>query len=264
MEKVKWKGPYENIVATDAKIYHPPVFVPVKPPGCFIFNDGTTLNWSIDQLYGWLKGPNYDPVNNPDDLVRAKISPFTQYLPWNGFNLGNYMNLALSAEVGKLFILDPDVVKCSFYFESPDLNSNPQWQNAKGYNLDIHRLFFSSYLAVGNPPSKVFYSVQLQAKITKIDTATGQIINDPSTNLPYFLYAEWDNANQKFVDHAVDYDKNYNLTFKPSILENPPAGEATKIHKVRIRCTMMGYLGKGQGEVTGGGQWLIGNVCPEL
>jgi hypothetical protein len=266
------KGPHKIVPTKPSRSN---IFIPttmtavVMPPmttgGCFRFDVGGAQYWNIDQLYGWLKGPNYNPTTNPGDLIWKKITPVTQYLPGNGFSIVNYQNQDLSAYVQQPFlILDPNVVKCSFIFESPDLSYNTTWQNAKGYSLNILRTFISHLLWANNNPNLTIYSAQLELQIYRIDKTTGQNKIDPSTNLPFFTYAQYDDAKQQFIDTPIDYNTKKSLTFKPSILTNPPISEETRIFKLRIRCTMWGYLGPGELENAYGGYWILSDICPEF
>lgn len=77
-----------------------------KPSGCFKFNDGTTQNWTLDQLY---------------DSDSKSFKKVAAYFP---FVLFNSQNIALAASVDPLLVLDKTVKKCDIYFDSPDLSSN--------------------------------------------------------------------------------------------------------------------------------------------
>jgi hypothetical protein len=186
-----------------------------------------------------------------------------QYSP--DFLLGNSQNRALVANVAILWIFDQSIERVSFYLESPDLSADPQWQAAKGFSLDLHRLFVSHMGAVDNPPggTPIYYSAQLQMRIQKNDTATGKPKIDPTTGKPYFLYAPIDETTKQHIIEPIKHNVNRNLEFKPTILTTPYPGETIKLLQVRVRCTMLGHIKTTPGVPHyGGGSWLIGNVCP--
>jgi hypothetical protein len=252
-----WDLPFEEAKPSVSAKEIPDVVAKLQPAGCFQFNDGTVQNWTLNQLYGWSQNAT------TKQWTRTLLTPFTQYLPWNGFLLSNYQNLSLSAYVNKLLILDQNIEFCDLFFESPDLTTLTPWQNTKGYSIDVHRLFFSHWLMINNYPSKPpFYTVQLQMYVIKKDKKTGKTLTDSSTGKPYFLWAEYDTTQNKYIEHAIDHNKNYHLSFTPAQLSNPPQNQEISIYKTRLRCRMPGYLGQGQGEGAGGGNWLIGNICP--
>jgi hypothetical protein len=252
-----WEFPFEDVEPSLAATEIPDLTVGPQPVGCFRFANGTTQNWTLNQLYGWSQHPT------TKKWTRTQLSAFTQYQPWTGFVLSNHHNLALSAYVNKLFVLDPSIAFCDIFFESPDLSTNTQWANVKGYTLDVHRMFFSHWLMINNysnqPP---FYTVQLQMYVIKKEKSTGKTLIDTTTGNPYFLWAECNPTTQQQIEHPVDYNQNYHLSMQPTQLTTPSKTLDITLYKVRIRCRMLGYLGAGQGELAGGGHWLIGNVCP--
>jgi hypothetical protein len=252
-----WDLPFEEKKPSLSAKEIPDLVAEPKPAGCFLFDDGTVQNWTLNQLYGWSQN------STTKQWTRTLLKPFTQYLPWNGFILSNHQNLSLSAYVNKILILDQNTEFCDIFFESPDLTTLSPWQNTQGYSIDTHRLFFSHWLMINNYPNKPpFYTAQLQMYVIKKDKKTGKTLIDSSTGKPYFLWAEYDTTQNTFLEHTIDYNKNYHLTFKPSQLTNPPKDQEINIYKARLRCRMPGYLGQGQGEGAGGGHWLIGNICP--
>jgi hypothetical protein len=232
-----WDFPFEEVAPSVSATEIPDLTAEPQPVGCFRFTDGTTQNWTLTQLYGWSQHPT--------------TKQWTR------------TNLALSAYVNKLFILDPTIAFCDIFIESPDLSTNKQWANVKGYTLDVHRLFFSHWLMLNNHPNQPpFYTVQLQMYVIKKEKITGKTLVDASTGKPYFLWAEYDATKQQQIVHPVDYNQNYHLSMQPTQLTAPSKTLDITLYKVRVRCRMLGYLGKGQGELAGGGHWLIGNVCP--
>ncbi|MBL4556682.1 MAG: hypothetical protein JKP98_04270 [Rhodobacteraceae bacterium] len=230
--------------------------------GCFDFADGTLQGWTLDQLYGWREVPTKaDPTKT--EWQRAKLTPFTHYLPGQGFTLGNHQKLALSASVQTIYVLDPKVEVCDIFLESPDLSADPHWAGATGFRIDLHRFFCISWFKMNNPKGKPpFYTAQLQMRVRKTDKATGKVLVSEETGQPFFLYGEYDPVAQQFIGHAIDHDRNYRLTFAPAELAAPPDGIAITLLQLRVRCRFPGYVGPGLGEGASGGPWLIGNVCP--
>lgn len=205
---------------------------PPKPAGCFLFDDGTTQNWVLDQLYETTSKP------------QKKLTPFTHPTTGQffGFVLSNSQNLALAASAMPLVIADPNVKQCDIYLESPDLSLNPNWQNIVGYCIDLYRTVTSPCGESTNPS----FFAQLQLRV--VDTS----------NKPH-LFVEWDATKKDYILHPIKLLTHYHFTWKPSFLINTKY----KVQKIRIRLTMPNLTGYGAGECAIAGKWLIGNVCPE-
>jgi hypothetical protein len=203
---------------------HVPPTVTLKRSGCFRFDDGTTKNWTLDQLYD------------------AETSPLKKVPAYFPFVLHNSQNLALAASVSPLLVTDPNCNKCDIYFDSPDLSSNADWQGISGYSLDVYRLLAS---LCGD--FEELYRTQLQ--LVLID----------STDNSEHTFGEYDETNNTFISHPIKLATPYHFVWKPSVLSN----SKYKVKKLRVRMTMPGYLGPGGGECAPRGKWLIGNVCPE-
>lgn len=203
---------------------HIPEMVTLKRTGCFRFNDGTTQNWTLDQLYD------------------AEISPLTKVTAYLPFVLHNSQNLALAASVSLLLVTDPNCNKCDIYFDSPDLSSNPDWQGISGFSVDVYRLIGSLCWDFED-----LYRTQLQ--VVLIDT----------TDNSMHTFGEYDETNNTFISHPIKLATPYHFVWTPSVLSD----SKYKIKKLRLRMTMPGYLGTGGGECAPQGKWLIGNVCPE-
>ena len=249
---------FEKILSKSAKEIEGPDYYPgpSKPAGCFRFDDGTTQGWTLNQLYGWY-------INPQKKWELKKITSF--FMPFYHYNS---QNLAFAVANNNLIIFDKNVVRCVIYLESQDLSKDTNWQNIKGYSVDVHRLFFT-WIMQGNPwekdqktgkpiidpktgkPKLIWppqYSAQLQMKVV-----------DTSDNSPHH-WAEFDQKAQQFIIHPIEFNQNYHLTFKPAQLSNPKMGPYI-VKQVRIRITMPGYIDNG--ELLCSGKWLIGNVCPE-
>jgi hypothetical protein len=71
----------------------------------------------------------------------------------------------------------------------------------------------------------------------------------------------YDMANKKFIDEPINLmPAKYHLEFRPNMISNPPPDEEIKIRRLRVRCSMLGYVGNL--EYAGYGDWIIDNVCP--
>lgn len=204
---------------------NPETAVPKKLAACYRFNDGTTQNWVLDQLY--------DSKPDPKTNTQKKIAA---YFP---FVLLNSQNIALAASVDPLIVTDPTVMQCDIYFDSPDLSMNADWQGIDGYSLDLYRT-----LASEGWDSEDLYLTQMN--IVLIDTTDNSL----------HTFGE---HNGDFIFHPIKYKTPYHFIWKPSVLSDPKY----KVKRLRIRMTMPGYLGPGGGELAPKGKWLIGNVCPE-
>ena len=205
---------------------------PAPPAGCFKFNQGTTQNWTLDQLYD----TNSKPYKKVTTFVPGNPPTYQTYTP---FVLQNANNIALEANTGLYLVSDKNVTSCDIYFESPDLTNNKNWQNISGYSLDIRREFTSP---CGDLPKKYF--VQLQLKV--IDTS------DNSEH----LFAETVGATNQWMFHEIKLQKPYHFTWKPPFLKD----KKYKVKQIRIRCTMPGWVSSG--ECAYRGSWKIGNICP--
>lgn len=205
----------------------------VKPKyqvfGCFEFKDGTVQNWKLGQLY--------DTNSSPYTKVKAAKTtpPYTDYTP---FALANHQNIGLEASTNLYLVPDSKVKSCDIYFESPDLTKNKDWQNIKGFELDLRREFFSP---CGDNPSS--FTAQLQMKV--IDSANKE-----------HHKGEYDPSTGKFIFHTIKLNTPYHFKWEPPFLTE----ESYTVKQVRIRCTMPGYISTG--ECFYRGKWKIGNVCP--
>lgn len=211
----------------------------VKPPGCFKFNDGTTQNWTLDQLYD----TNSTPLKKITTFIPGTPPTYKTYTP---FSLANHQNIALEANAGLYLVSDKKVKSADIYFESPDLSKDTNWQNIVGYSIDVRREFYSPCF---DTPKSCF--AQLQLKM--IDTS------DNSAH----LLAETDKAG-KFKFHELKLNTPYPLEWKWGKKLKVGGKFLTssdyKVEHVRVRFTMPGWIG--EGECFYRGKWKIGNVCP--
>ncbi len=177
--------------------------------GSYDFNDGTTQGWTIDQMY-----------------VTATQQKYT---PASGYVLGN-INNTLAPYTSAL--LHGSTSNCEFFLESPDVSSNPDWQNLTGYSIEVTRNMTSP--CWGDFPD--LWYVQLQAKV--IDTADGNKEK---------LFAEHDGSNFVFHEIYSTYQL-YPIIWSDWSLPSPQY----IIKQIRLRIL-------GPGDVSPGECWYRGN-----
>ena len=178
-------------------------------PGCFNFDDGTIQNWTIDQLYETATGNTITKYYSP--LVLS--------------NTNKQLYAGAAGYPNNYFLIDQSVASADFYFESPDLSNNSNWQNIDGYKIDLGRLFYSK---CWNPTGKFFAQVQMR-------------VIDTSDNNKVKLFAEYSGGN--YVFHPMDdYSGTMKqITWKPSFLSDPKY----KVKQVRIRISGLHNGGNG-------------------
>ena len=215
------------------------IFKYIKPAGCFLFNDGTTQNWTLDQLYDTYS----NPLKKITTIVPGNPPTYKSYTP---FTLANYQNIALEADAGFYLVGDQNVKSADIFFVSPDLSTNASWQNLTGFTADARREFTGK---CGDPTNSFF--VQLQMKIVLTSDKSEHVI------------AQKDNAG-KFVFQEMKLNTPYALSWnwgKQLVVDNKPlAASNYKIKEIKIRFSMPGYVSSG--ECNYYGKWKIGNVCP--
>jgi hypothetical protein len=193
-------------------------------------NDGTTEGWTIDQLY------------DTNDPTLTKISPYTvppnQFL---GFTLGNANSLALSASANPFALPGSTAKSLDFYLESPDLSGRTDWKSLNGYSLDLQRRFFS--LCV-DPP----HFVQLRARLWDKKKKTIR------------TYAEWDAKAKQHIFHQIKALQPYHFAWTAPEFADPNL----ELRFLRVRFTQPTLAQPGGGECLPKGEWLLGNVSPEL
>jgi len=199
--------------------------IPLWRTGTFLFTDGTTQGWTLDQVY---------------DTSSQK-----QLTIVSGFTLGNSQKLALAASACPLTVME-NVGQCDIYFESPDLVQNAHWQQIAGYSLSLQANFCSPCYDISAPG---LFFVQLQ------------LVTIDGSGTPH-LFAEVDPATKKFLLHPVSLSKQHDLTWKPNLFADPQY-KGHKVKQLRVRCTTPHITGLGAYECGVCGKWLIGNVSPE-
>lgn len=223
-EWLEWDKPITILSLHAQEIHIPDEILRVRKQGCFRFDDGTTQNWKLDQLYD--------------------ADSFKKINPYSGFTLGNSQYLALAATASPLLFYDTAVELCEIYLESPDLLLDANWQNISGYSIDLQRGITSLCGESHNPT----YFAQLQIRLVDSE--------DDSE----YLYGEWDARTDKHIFNPVKLNQPYHFTFKPTVLSDPK----WKVKQLRVRLVMPNVnKGFGAGECALKGSWLIGNVCPE-
>lgn len=197
----------------------------VTKKGCFKFNDNSTQNWKIDQLF--------------DLKTNIKYTPITANKKFYGFTLVNSNNLALSARAND-GVLMPASNAASYYIrlESPDLLSNPDWQGVSGYSIDIYRMLTAP---CGDPP----YYVQLQMDIVDSKNEVRTLAESNGTQKNDFVYHQILLETPYHLVWTFAMDKSYKVKCLRILLVGPC------VAPVQGEC----FLAKGE--------WLIGNVCPE-
>ncbi|HFD16826.1 MAG TPA: hypothetical protein ENJ38_11045 [Rhodospirillales bacterium] len=142
--------------------------------GCFLFRDGTTQGWTLEQLF--------DPYNGDTPL---KIL--------TGFTLSNSQNRALAAAASPLTVRDKGITACGIYLLSPDLTKEEAWQGIKGYRLALQANWLSPCYLVHKG-----YKFQMQVVLTDpkgkdhtfAEAHAGQfVMHDIKPNLPHQF--EW-------------------------------------------------------------------------
>ena len=102
--------------------------------GCFSFNKGTQ-GWTLDQLY--------DIDLNQSQIIKDDKHNTSQVkIPYEPFKFSNNPD-ELIAYPSVYQVPDSTVNNCLFYFVSPVLYDDPNWQNIAGFRFDITRSFTS-------------------------------------------------------------------------------------------------------------------------
>jgi hypothetical protein len=101
--------------------------------GCYSFNDNTKQGWTLDQLY--------DIDLNQSQIIKDNLHLMSQVkIPYEPLELTCNQGF-LQASTLNYQIPDSLVSNCLFYFVSPDLTGNPDWQEIIGFSFDITRNF---------------------------------------------------------------------------------------------------------------------------
>jgi hypothetical protein len=228
---IDWNKPETVVTKLAREIDIPAVLAKFMKPGTFKFNDGTTQGWKIDQFY------------DSSGKILTKIPPFTDPTTsqYYGLSLSNSQNLALAAGAYPLVVTGTQAPSLDFYLESPDLANDQDWQDMKGYSLDLHRNFLSY---CGDLPG---YFVQLQMQVWD------------KTKKTIRTFAEWDEKTETFIFNEVMAGKPYHFTWINTVLSDTNL----VLRYLRIRCTLPHFSTSGSGECLPKGCWLFGNIGPE-
>jgi hypothetical protein len=199
--------------------------------GCFFFNDNTTQNWKVFQAYDLDTHIKYEPYVDIGNN-------------FHGFTLANVNNMGLCACADNNFYIPTTKLKSYYiYLESPNLDSNPNWQAMSGYSVDVRRTLTAP---CGDGP----YYVQLQAAV----------VNTSGTSKARKIrtLAECD-ENNEFVFHPIKLHQNYHIRWKFE------KAKTDAVVYVRIILVGLYNASPGQGEcVLAKGRWCVANVCPEI
>jgi hypothetical protein len=243
-EEVKWVGWNKSFIITvlaviSALILAGVIIVKqVTRSGCFLFNDGTTQKWTLDQLYD----TNSNPIKKITTFVPGSPPKYITYEP---FTLTNHNNSSLEANASFYLVSDKKIKNADIFIESPDLSNDSGWQNIEGYRFELTREFFSPCYNLEN-----FYFAQLQIRII-----------DVSDNSEHLL-AETDNTgNFKFhkLTKSSKYTLEWNWGKQIKLGGKLLSSSEYKVKAIRIRITLPGYIG--DGECAFKGSWKIDNVC---
>ncbi len=200
--------------------------------GCFFFTNGEIQGWTIDQLYAFEEGElRKITVDGPDD-------PETK-IPYEPFELSNIPDM-IQAYASEFQITDSTAEHCKFYFTSPDLSEDPNWQDIIGFRFNINREFKSHTID--------WYSHKVFAEILAVD-------ENGSEEILHETYFETDEMNYLEIDN---FGVPYFFRCIPVELKNP-TGKYT-IKQLRIGCVIKGFNYNPNVQFKGG--WKITNVCP--
>jgi len=227
-----------------------------KAPGCFTFDDGTAQNWTLMQFYETDSIPAiYDESSTYKKImhVTAGNPPKTNaFLP---YILANHQNIALEANTGAsgYGIENQNVERADIFFKSPDLSNNLNWQNLKGFSVDVTRVLGTN-ITSGTPE---LYNAQLLMWVIDLSDNKEYLLTQPDISNPgnYKFY----NLKPKAAD-LLEWKWGNKLKIGKKMLNS----SEYKIKNVKIRYTMPGYINAGASFQSAimSGYWRIGNVCP--
>ena len=200
--------------------------------GCFSFNDGTLQGWTIDQVYDIDLNQSQVIKDNKHNTSQVKI-------PYEPFELSIKQGV-LQAYTPDYQVPDSSVNNCVFYFVSPDLSDNPDWQNIVGFRFDITRTFTST---TGD-----WYGHKVFA----------EIITENESGDEEILFENFVDVNKKTYLSITNLDIPYYFQCKPTELNI--AGSNYKVKQLRIGCTLIGHNFNPNVQFSGG--WELTNVCP--
>jgi len=198
--------------------------------GCFSFNDEKVQGWTLDQLYNI-------------DLSQSQIIKDDKHLK-SQVKI-SYEPLELSCKKGFLQASTPNyqvpdslVNNCMFYFVSPTLTSDPDWQEIIGFRFDITRNFTST---LGDR-----YKYEVFAEII-VENENGD---------EEVLFENFIDPDKKSYLNLSKLGIPYYYRCIPVELSN----NTYTIKQLRIGCIAPGYSFNPNDQFKGG--WELTNVCP--
>lgn len=199
---------------------------------CFSFNDNTLQGWTIDQLYAI-------DLDLSQDLTIGKHNDPLVKIPYEPFELSTTSE-ELLAHSSIYNVPDSTINHCAFYFVSPILSNNLDWQDIAGFSFEITREFSSN---TGD-----WYSHKVFA----------EIIVENKSGAEEILFENFIDPNIK--SHLSIEKKNtpYFFGCKPTDLQTSDSNY--KIKQIRIGCIMIGFNYNPNVQFSGG--WKLTNVCP--
>jgi len=200
--------------------------------GCFYFINGESQGWTIDQLYTFDSGPAQKvTMESPDDTLVE--------IPYEPFEFSNTSDM-IQAYTSAIQITDSTVEHCKFYFTSPDLSNDPDWQNIIGFRFDIIRDFTGS--------SGDWYSHKVFAEIfAENESGEEEIFYEKYPDTDQMNYLEIRNLGVPYYFRSIPAELKF------------PNGDFT-IKQVRIGCVIKGFNYNPNLKFNGG--WKVSNVCP--
>ncbi|MCD4731286.1 MAG: hypothetical protein K8R74_11830 [Bacteroidales bacterium] len=198
--------------------------------GCFSFNDGTIQGWTLDQLYDIDLNQSQIIKDNKHNTSQVKI-------PYEPFKLSNNPD-ELLALASVYQVPDSAINNCLFYFVSPELSDNPDWQNITGFRFDITRNFTST--------SGDWYGHKVFAEI---------IVENESGD-EEILFENFIDPDKKSYLNISNLGIPYYYRCIPVELSD---GIYT-IKQLRIGCILIGY--NFNPNIQFNGSWELTNVCP--
>lgn len=214
-------GIYAIILLTDKK---------TGQEGCFNLNEGTLQGWTLDQLYDI--DLNQSQIIKDDKHNKSQVK-----IPYEPFKLSNNQGV-LQAYAPTYQVPDSTVNNCLFYFVSPELSGDPNWQNAAGFRFDITRNFTSS--------SGDWYGHKVFAEI---------IVENESGDKEILFENFIDPDKKSYLDIS-----NLGIPYYYRCIPVELSDGIYTVKQLRIGCILIGYNFNPYVEFNG--SWELTNVCP--
>lgn len=198
--------------------------------GCFRFNGTSSYGWTIDQIY--------DIDINQSQIIKDDLHNKSHTkLPYEPLEILNE-DKALLAYTSDWFIPDSMVNNCMFFFVSPDLSDDDNWQNIAGFSFGIARSFTCS--------SGEWYRYNVFAEIIAEDESGSEVI----------LFENLIDPEKKSYLHLSALNTpNYKHCLPTEL-----ASSEYTIKQVRIGCILNGFNYNPNIKFSGG--WYLHYVCP--